>query len=230
MLGLLPLLIALGYAFYTFSGLIKYDLQLKHICRAQGLQAMESVGDHLQKLLQLNNHAASLRNQYITAKTKLALALATENPIAIAAAELRLQKIELQRLTLDTKQKLIIAHANRVLSVESQKIRINLSEQAIKHQGRWHKFLEVKTRFKKIAINQLSVAPDRTDIAPLYNTVNNFADQQAMVFSWQILFSAQEQLKNFLQTKGQLQRTCAITLEEVEKMWHAKLHKADRFL
>ncbi|MEN0058370.1 MAG: hypothetical protein AAGB31_06010 [Bdellovibrio sp.] len=127
-LCLLPVVMA-GFVFlFATWNFVSKDLEIKYLCRTLGLQGQQKVRPLLISLLALNNKARRLRAAHFKATQELAIALSTQNPVAIAAAQARLLRIYEQRQVLDQRQKQIIQHSDQILSLSHHQTKRELEK------------------------------------------------------------------------------------------------------
>lgn len=215
---------ALGMLFlvYFSVSILQFDLEQNHICRVASIKTQNEVGQWLKELLAQNPKAAKLRQEEWRLKAEI---LAAPNPIAKARALAMLQKVLMERRVLGLKQKQLIQSSDLALMTSESKTRWELARAHQKHWGPLKRYLLSHYRPQAVPAPKLAVRPDFPDAAPVYVTLEPFADKQALVHRWQYDFNINSKAKEFLKGRFSWQRECAVTLTNKGLSWSAKIHK-----
>ncbi len=222
-LSIFPLLVIAGFATLLYYSILKSDLTILNICRAQQLQIHNQVGLDLKKLLKMNPTAIKLRASEKLAEQQLQLAIASGNPYLIAAAETRLAYIKGLRLKLAFRQNTTIQSANTKLRMATPQIANLIKQGWYKQMSALSPWITNHIDIERPQIPTLAVRPDISDIAPAYEPLPHFEDLQSWVHSWQL----QLEIKK-LQFHGRLKRSCSTSLYQKESEWVSRL-KVDKF-
>lgn len=223
-LALLPVLMSGLFLVAALMGFLQLDLAMKHTCRREGLQGQESVRPHLEKLFSLNPKSIKLKTQWLAAQAKLVAAVASGNPVAIAAAEQRLLQIQSLRQALDAQQKQLIQQSNLQLQRNHSSTRTQLYRISRENQTRLN-FLTIKTRIENEPIPRLAVRPDFPDTAPTYSPEPSFELRQALAQRWQYKIALRPPLSSFLKADFGFEKACAVTLTKGPLQWKTQITK-----
>lgn len=226
LLAILPVFIAgLVFCFSSF-GFVQNDLAMKYQCRVEGRNGQKEVAPLLTGLLALNPLAVRLRAEWIQALYELWIALASENPGAIAAATKKCLVIKEKRGQLDQKQKQLIRQSNLLLQKSHLITKQKLFTTAAHLSNIFLKFDLVSLRGKA---PRLAVRPDSADVAPTYGPVADFNNEQALAHEWQYQVSVRSPYSQFLPGIYSFKKACAVTLEKERISWVPKIIRG-RFL
>jgi len=217
-LSIFPLLITAAFATYFCYSFLKSDLAALNTCRSEQLETHNQVAKELKKLLRMNPKAVKLRIQEKLAEQKLLLAITSGNPIAIAAAEVRLAQVKTLRLKLAFRQKVAIQSANTKLKIATYQISDSIKKAWNKHMQPMTPWISSRLEIRQPHTPLLAVRPDFPDIAPVYEPVPNFEELQSWVHSWQL----QLEIKS-LHFNGRFQRSCATSLYLNKGDWLGRL-------
>ena len=165
--------------------------------------------------MNLNPLAQSLRLSLKIAKVKLAMALISYNPQAVAKFTLEINQIQARQKKLDGLQKLLIQSANFKMQRGSYQVFKQLRTQSQSLQGKLPDFLKYKiTPMAPIPV-VLAVKPDRPDVAPVYGLKDPFSPSQRLSIYWISEFSAGKgEQMSWLKNKHRKKDSCSISLEE----------------
>lgn len=223
-ISIFPLLVAAAFATYFSYSFLKSDLAVLNVCRSEQLETHNQVAKQLKKLLGMNSSAIKLRLREKLAEQKLLLAMASGNPIAIAAAETHLAHVKALRLKLAFRQNVAIQSANTNLKIATYQISNSLKREWGKHMQQMAPWISSRLEIQPSPTPLLAIRPDFPDIAPVYEPVPNFEEQQSWVHSWQL----QLEVKS-LHFNGRFQRSCSTSLYQDKSDWIGRL-KGGRYL
>lgn len=226
LISLLPLALAAGLFIFTSFAFLTRDLGTLNLCRARQLEVQNRVGRNLAKLLELNPRALKLRIAEAHAEKTLAAAVESGNPIAIAAAEANLLRVQMQRQALGLRQKTLIATANTYLSMGGNSLRQALMQDWFSQTRALSSWLKGTLRLSESTVPTLAVQPDYPDAAPVYELLPNFEEAQTWQQSWGLDISSHSWAQKFFEFHGRFQRSCATSLYSQNGEWIAKLKKA----
>lgn len=196
---------------FFFQSVVRKNLNIKSDCLALNFKFQANQKKRIEELFSLNPRARALRRDYERAKTRLHQALMTGTPPVIAAARAQLLFVELQRLTLDQKQRAILSQAR----FDEASFRDQLNR-LVRSRFRRPAFVEV-------GIGALAVNADRPqDMAPLYSLKNNFSKTQQSQAIWKTTFENYLLVPNFflkqklvtLPLEKRWENSCAATIEK----------------
>lgn len=224
-MALLPVLVGLMLLLFAVLGVNQFNLSTQQACREGGLRGQQQVAPLLQQLLALNPRALKLKLAEYQARLRLAAAVSAGNPPAIAAAKTHLFTIQLQRKTLDLKQKYIIQQSNLLLLAAHYKTAGTL-QTALKGGLPTFNYLKIDSHRFLTTAPKLAVRPEYTDVAPAYRPVENFDGQQALAHSWQYQLRVRSPFQNFLMADLKWSPSCAVTLKQDGLSWVPKIRKA----
>lgn len=223
-MALLPVLLGLFLLLFAILGVNQFNLSTQQACREGGLRGQQNVSPLLQQLLALNPRAINLKIAEYQAQLRLASAISLGNPPAIAAARTHLSAVQLQRKTLDLKQKQIIQQSNLLLVAAHNKTAASL-RLALSQGLPTFNYLKIDSRQYVNSAPKLAVRPESSDMAPVYRTVENFDTQQALVHSWQYQLRVRSPFQNFLMADLKWSPSCAVTLKQDGFSWIPKIKK-----
>lgn len=208
LLILLPVLLAISAGLSIVFLDLFHRTSLERICRGEALRLQKRLGSLLEQLLKMNRRATQLRVQRIRAEHDLAVARASGNAAAIAAATTIRDAVIVAQTEFGRRQQEILNEAR------SQR---NQTQAMIRAQGARHglKSLTIDT------VDPLAVYPVPPDsLSPNYELQNNFANLQRAEFRYQLNFKSR--IPIWLQpslTRVSLTGACATTLQRLEKKW-----------
>jgi hypothetical protein len=225
LLTLLAVILPFCFVVVLLTSALSVDQQMKKICRDQLIQAEQKSAVTLVTLLKLNPTATLLRLKKQQTEIALAAAIASANKPLVLKMMAQLKQIHSQRLKLDQLQKNLLQRqsiSNRLAIQTTQMQLQRFLNQNIKDAVFLHTINF--TQSKSIG---LAVQPDIPDIAPVYETVSDFEDQQTLSVYWKwALQAAQPSLKKY---RLSLLRECSVTLTKGMMQWKPLL-KTDRSL
>ncbi|WP_413288889.1 hypothetical protein [Bdellovibrio sp. HCB337] len=225
LISLMPLALAAGLFVFTSFAFLTRDLGTLNLCRARQLETQNRVGRSLAKLLKLNPKAQRLRLAQARAEKSLAMAIESANPIAIAAAEAYLLKVQMQRQALAIQQNTLITGANTTLSTGGSQLRSQLQYEWSRETRALNSWLQGSLQVAHSQIPTLAVLPDFLDVAPVYELAPNFEEAQSWSQSWNLELSTVSWARKFFNFHGRFQRSCATSLYSQNDEWIAKLKK-----
>lgn len=225
MMALLPAL--LGILFTVFIGIafVQFEMRQNYICRAQQLQVQNQVAPLLEGLMNLNPTAKELQMEQQEAEEELASATASLNPAAIAAATAHLVLVEDERAALALQQRQLIEDSNLLLEEGSLKTQRALSDNGWEFLNSLKPILQNELQVLPQIPPVLAVRPEDLDIAPSYELLPDFEDEQALVQEWHYRLSVGRQLSPFLKGQSQFVKSCSVTLRQKGAHWVAQILK-----
>lgn len=179
---------------YAYSLVSREDEAFSH-CLSLVWMAQTEQKKILEKLLSLNTRVRTLQLAEKKAQAKLAAAMSTGTPPAIAAAQAHLQAVRFQMQILDSEQKALLVLAEKV---------------GADFQSRIHSRLK-KLKVEKISIQPLSLAVQASppgQIAPYYYPHEPMIRNQEAGAKWKI---------------QHLSGSCFASLEQRQGQWHVTL-------
>lgn len=213
-LSLLPFLIALVTGLYVMIGWLEGRSERLNHCRRTLLKGLEQVALPLDGLLALNPRAIQLRVELSLALQKLAVATASGNLPAIAAAQLQVTKVRMRQVSLDQQQKTLLKSAQLLLNSFPLRVQTHLAASS-------YGFVAHR-QFRRLQM-RLAIRPDAPTLAPIYELEEPFELKQAVAFEWQDHFQLRGPLGHFLKAGGQKREVCAVTLSKGQDRWRSKL-------
>lgn len=222
-MALLPAL--LGVLCLVFLGLafVQFEMRENYLCRNQQLKTQNQVGPLLEALLELNPQAVELQTEYEAAQAELAAATASADPAGIAEASSELALIMSEKVALATQQQALIEQSNTLLEAGSAQTQRALSDQGRTFLEGLRPFLQNDFHMVPKTPPVLAVRPATTDIAPPYELVPDFENQQALVQEWQYRLRVGGPFAAFLRGQSQFDKNCAVTLRQQEEHWVAQI-------
>jgi hypothetical protein len=188
------LLLGIGWAYR----LVQKEDRAFSICLAKVWHAQNDQKKILEKLLRLNAQVAKLRAARTQAQIRLAAAVASGAPPAIAAAKAHLSYVNAQLLVLHNRQQVLLANANIVARNFNTVTKFAIAQ---------------RTTAQHIAIDEMSlavVASPPNEIAPFYSVREPFALAQRAGAKWKI--------KN-------LRGSCHATLDKRGGRWFIQMYE-----
>jgi len=224
MMALLPVMVGLFLLMSAVLGVNQFNLRTQQACREGGLRGQEQVAPLLKKLLGLNPQAVKLKTAEAQAQARLKAAIAAQNPPVITAARAHLLIIQLQRRTLDLRQKQLIQQSNLALLQAHRKTHQALGG-ALNEGLPTFNYLKIVSHRNFSSPPKLAVRPESSDVAPTYRTSVNFESDQALAHSWQYQLQVRSSFQNFLMADLKWNPACAVTLKEENLSWVPKIKK-----
>ena len=199
--------------------------QLHHLCHGKVLAHQNDLRGLLIKLLSLNKTARHLRVQKTRTLAALAVAVAAQNPPAIAAVRKRLQALHSRQLVLSSQQKLILGLAR----TSARKFKGEVQRQPL-----WSGAQLYRSYFAYAYPLAVRPVPEGA-LAPEYLPVARFSKQQSLGIS----FSSSSLTPAFMKALGRLisassktnpssrlQISCGATIKQENKKWFTHLNAA----
>lgn len=207
---LVPLLVTiLTTLAASISTLIAFQKSQK-LCRSLAISAQEIQGEALEKILQLNPTAKSLRIQEKALKAAIAAAAVTPGAQAtLDKLYLSLRAIQAAQKTLDVKQKTILFTANqRSTSMASSKTP------------------QLPARKLRLRIHAKTSEP-----APEYDLDMNFERAQTLSYNYKLVLKnvLPGWLIKFFYKVSDLDMECSSTLKQKEKKWRPALNAVNSY-
>lgn len=219
LISFLPLVLAATFCLYMFFTFSKSDTELAHTCHKEQILILEKVKTSILQLLALNPKAYRLRHKTLRAQERLKIASRTANPIIIAAAVAHLAMILNERRELDAQQKSIIKSANAFINSGQESLKLQLAGRMYGQSSAVRSFAALDVSQLKTKKTVLAVKPDFPDLAPAYQTKNNFSAEQALELSWRIRLGPKGATKKFLPFSQDFRKTCSTTIQLKETSW-----------
>lgn len=188
----LPLLLLL-ITFLLFNHfLIRNWSESLHICRTELLSTQKQAIVPLKSLLLLNHPIKILRIKKIQAQASLALALAAQNPAAVAQLEQEILEITRQQNIIFNQQQNLIYTANTILSTGPQIAAAKLFRQNSFVQMRLPQFFDFSIKNISAQSSQVAVQSDGSERPSLYKLHPQFTKKQTVSLNWISTFSTQK--------------------------------------
>jgi hypothetical protein len=214
-LAILPALLA-GLLFFLYSQyFLKNWMQSLYICRTELLETQSQTSHQLQSLMALNVQATRLRFELHMAEVELAMAIASENPPAVATAQAKINRIKHQQRLLDQRQRRIIASADQTMARGLREV-----EKSLRQQDRWNQqhmpsMFSFKIHRVRSYPKKLAVRPDRPDVAPVYELESDFTRAQALNVSWTSEFQTKSrETFQWIKNRHKKNQSCTASLKE----------------
>lgn len=221
-LTVLPVVLAIALATLSIIDILKKDLELKFICRTELISAQNENEKSILKLLKLNRRSTNLKKKKQRAQGALALAIMRLDPIAIAASQTRLAIIHAQQIALASEQRAIILFANQRISIRQRGLEVKIRN-AIENTSKASMAYNLQSL--RSSRTELAVRPTHPDIAPNYERVTNFSEEQSMDLKWQYTQILNKPFSSFLKYSGKNEHHCSVTLKKSREQWVAKIHR-----
>lgn len=181
-----------------------------------------------ERLFKLNALVFSLRFQMKAALAELALALATENPALIGAAEMKIQKIKTEQLNLDKVQRTLIQSTEAQTKIRTAQLQAELSRIGNEINLVWSFYIQGFTTTRQINETKMAVKPDSPDVAPAYELDSNYKQLQTVAYKWQQRFRSKSEAQDFLKSENIFEMSCSSTAEKKGSQWQILIN-ADKF-
>lgn len=225
-IGLIPILFAAGIAVCYSQYLSGNWMQAKHSCRIELLKTQKNIAPLLKQLLQLNPRIKKLRIDLTIAKTQRAAAITMQNPIAEAAAELKIATIIKEQSAIYSKQVNLIQTANQQMTNSVYKVRQLLFQQNQDMQDRMPKFFKFKIENIKLENKELAVIPDSPAKPPIYELKYDFINEQTLSVNWKTTFlTTDNRTKKWFQINLKKNDGCGASLEPNDQDFSYRLNE-----
>jgi len=202
----LPVVLALLCLAATAALLLKADTHLSAICDSQSYQIQSTMAKSLNQLFALNPKALAL----IREKERLEDCIAVAEPYEKAACSMALENVMIQKGILAAQQNALTLSAN-----------------AAGRQGAFELERKMKDGKAKVTERDLQIqAIERGEIAPEYETVNDFSDRQRLEVNYVLrpLALTDSTLLTLLEARGigPIPRSCAATISQSGRKYAAQ--------
>ncbi len=215
----LPLICLIIFSFAFVSHVIQYKTKTRTLCIQGSIAIEKNIAQAEENLFQLNPIATSLRSRLQIALIELAFAIATENPILAAEAEIKIQQIKIEQKNLDAAQKLIIFSASAHLKILTQKLIAELSDLSLRTASNWDFYLKCLGKVRLLRMPVLAVRPDSTDWAPVYELLPDYIALQKVAFNWQYLFHTRNDAQEVLKSRNEYELSCESSAKKESGKW-----------
>jgi hypothetical protein len=223
-LSVLPILIGAGLVALFTMNYMQMNAHHLYICRTESLKTQNQVGKNLETLLKLNPLSRELRIEKIAADVAVAAAIAAYG-YGLPAARAYEQSVKVRRVALDIEQRALIIRSNALLLKTYFQTRSELNAQISKDLGMLRPFITSTFSMRFSAPTYLAVRPDKTDLAPVYETQPQFEKRMTLVHRWQYRLSVADFLGKFLKGEQEFNRDCSVTLSEKDNKWQGKIRE-----
>lgn len=207
MLIIIPLIAAVIFISITLRHILTVSSKTRQICRNDSLSAQKEAQRSMTKLLSYNTRAISLESQYQQALHLQKAALASNNAVAIAAAQLRIVMVQGQKSELFFKQEQLKAqHHSKQKFKQMQTI------------GRMRKSwgnssLKLSVLMRDYNAIPLAVEQSAFYFAPPYRTQNPLTEKQKNYYRW--VLQVEMKLPFLKEQKWIFKQSCTATLKSV---------------
>ncbi|MEK6554692.1 MAG: hypothetical protein AABZ31_05600 [Bdellovibrionota bacterium] len=203
--------------FAFFTDILQDDLKLKKNCIQINWQYQESQKKNLEKLLKLNPRALELRKRWILAQQRMAKAVSTANPYAIAAAKAYMLSVYYQKTQHAARQQSVLLKAQYELQLLNTQLRSRIQSRNI-----------------SAAPYGLAVEPESAiEVASPYRTVDFFSTVQMSGAEWKnstrslVLPLIQKLVASMAPLNKALDKNisgkCYVTIERRNLKWYVTL-------
>jgi hypothetical protein len=210
LLGLLPFFLALGFGFAAFSLAFKSYVQAQHRCRVHVLRAQHRMAGSLNKLLELNPRARTLRTERTAADRSVTAAASF--PPALAAAKAWQASVIALQLQLAAQQRTLLSTARMDGAQELSELNLESGRIGVQLGG------VPPTRLKVLA-------RPMSDLSPDYEVVPVFEKAQEIRLTWKIPQRTYFKIAfktippNASKDFGVLSGACAATMKRLNGKW-----------
>jgi hypothetical protein len=206
--------------FSFYSAIVNGEQKNKRQCLLLSWQHQTTQKKNLEKLLKLNPQALVLRKRWRLAKIRLAKAVASGNPVLIAAAQAQLLAVNIKKTQLASRQSSILLRA---------KLEVEVFKNALKNRIR---FVQVENSPTGLAVEPDSIS----EVASPYRTQEGFSKRQLSGANWQ--HSVAELIPPFFkrivaqieplqsQLSQKIKGQCHVTIERRSAQWFVTLTAA----
>ncbi len=216
-ISFLPLMMAVGFCLYLFLSFSDSNLEMTQTCLRDQIKIQQNVKLALHSLLKLNPRAQHLRTQYHLAQLRC-LAVAAIPP-ALAAAEAHRDMIYAQRQILDLQQKALIKMADAQIAWDQHLLKLKLVQIGQRRKSDFKSFMINEGSDLKFKPTKLSVIANDAALAPTYSLSQNFIEDQALEFTWNLKTISQKAMARFLPANSQFPQSCSTTINSKESSW-----------
>lgn len=227
LLSALPFILGSFVFLFFWLSFLRLETTLRHQSRQIQITAQDRSRKLLSELFRKNETARKLKLEYEWAQKAWLAAVATGNPVRIAAAQARVEKILFQRQALDLAQKALIQAADLDLRLSAERLYAALARDIQKYRALHHSFwLEVLPQ--RPGLTRLAVVPVSPDIAPEYRTQEEFSRKQALAQRWQYRIRVASPLDRFFAGEARFESESRITLAGENQQWRIE-NRMDKF-
>jgi len=221
-LQMLPvILIVMGLAFsFAFLGFAaQMKTQFRSTCTTETIDLQKTIINYEKKLFWLNPASSALRK---------ALQIAEAAALVPATAAQALQAIESIKKAqdfLDKTQKTLIKAANLHIQTKNIQLIYKLNKNAYDTNKNVSDLLRSFFIVHPTNSPSLAVKPDKDEIAPNYELVDDYKDRQMVAYKWQLFFFTKADAQNILETRNSFQLECGATADKDENTWSVEIKK-----
>ena len=215
--------LAFSFAFLGFAAQMK--TQFRSTCTTETIDLQKTIISYEKKLFWLNPVSTTLRLDLIAAKVELGIALASDNATAAAKALEKIEEIKEKQNQLDKAQKALIQAANLYIKTKNAQIIYQLNKNGYDTNKNPSALLTSFFVVRPTNSPWLAVKPDKDEIAPNYELVDDYKDRQMVAYKWQLFFFTKADAQNILETRNSFQLECGATADKDEDTWSVEIKK-----
>jgi hypothetical protein len=216
---LLSVILTLTLSVSSAINLIEDRQQLMTICRMESLKTQQDVEPLIKKLFAFNPQSRLLRVLMLTAKTRLAAALAHYNIPMAARARYDISQIRNKQQFLDRSQRSLIQAANIILHSGTLKTYSKLKNALSEIKNKSLNWAEIEFLLLNPRIPKLAVKREDENLAPVYLARDQFEKRQVTSQFWNLSYKT----KGFFKISHFSKLQCHATMEE--NTWVPKIRR-----
>lgn len=224
----LPLFCLVVFSFAFIGYVIQYKTKMRSLCLKDSVALENAITNHEENLFKLNPLAQALRTQLQWAYVRLALAVAAEDGVSIAAITFEITQIKARQEQLDLAQRTLIQLANLDIQRQLFLLDFKLQQSLSDTQSIWHFYIESFTVIRRTHTPNLSVRPDSPDVAPVYELTPDYIDAQHVAYKWQHLFKTKKTGQVFIAQESILEMSCSASAKKEGGTWSTQI-SVDKF-
>lgn len=219
-----PLFFALLFSIAFIGFLIQHKTRLRSTCITEATQIQKNLIRNEENLFRLNPLARALRLQLNLAYAELAAAVAAQNPAWQARVGIKISRIKKHQRQLDKTQKLLLQKARLDLQMQTLNLQIKLQQNAQQISSIWQFYLDSLTAVTIEHFPQVSVKPDSSDVAPVYELKEGYSKQQKLAYRWQHRFYTKPSTQKLLDSENQFEMFCAVSAQKERNEWRLSIN------
>ena len=198
-------------------------MQYRTTCLTESIKLQKKIIAAEKNLFSLNPLSTALQVKYDLTLTEILAALTISNYPLAAKLKADLIKIQTDQSRLDHAQKTIIATARLAISAETLQIEKVLKAQSLQLSQKWSFFLLSFFTVRPSHFAQMSVQAKTSGIAPNYELKDNYKQNQAVAFVWQMKYFTKTEQQQLVKSKNNFEMSCEAKPSQSEDRWSIEI-------
>lgn len=176
-------------------------------------------------LFSLNKYSTVLRRGITTAKIALALAAATMNAPAVAAADKILSGLYRAQDALDKVQKVLLFKARAELQTKHLALVAKINSGQRDEARPWNKMISMLSLFTPKRFPRFAVRADSEGgVAPNYEWEPDAEKKLTLAYSWNMFFRTEDGYQTVLQWMNSIKVECSVAPNLKEEKWQLTIN------